>query len=274
MTERFGDGSANAAAESRLDFPGSEKRTLRVDSTASTCSSSSSEGRRFGLGYFYAEPSKPKSRTAGVLLAGASGGVSAGAFDEGSHLPQLKARVSVGALLGRAVWFLLDVGSEFRWGTYRSKTIGASSLLYAFPGLLLLTLHPLHGGESPREATLQTEAFGWFVVAAASFCSDFVFAGRRESRLVRLVHLTDRWAASLAVLIQLCVNVPFWFGLSVECGGAGAFLLGLCVALKAASSLASSREAYKYLHSLWHVGGVAARVVMALWEAEGLAFRG
>ncbi|CDI87286.1 hypothetical protein, conserved [Eimeria praecox] len=60
----------------------------------------------------------------------------------------------------------------------------------------------------------ELESYMWGMVTVASFLSDFVFSGQRHHWGIRAVHMTDRWLASFALMLQCLYNVPMWFSVS------------------------------------------------------------
>ncbi|CDJ28137.1 uncharacterized protein EMH_0013030 [Eimeria mitis] len=156
------------------------------------------------------------------------------------------------------------VGASFRWGRRRSSTIGVSCLFYLLPCFAL----PFSSSSSSISARRELESYMWSLVAVASFLSDFVFSGQRHHWGVRAVHMTDRWLASFALMLQCLYNLPLWFSVSFYVGNLGLIFVLCCCALKARSTFASSYEEYVWTHTAWHVAGAAARCVMAFLEGH------
>lgn len=167
-------------------------------------------------------------------------------------------------ILSRALRHYWEVGTAFRWGCRRSTTIGVSCLFYLLPCIVL----PISSGSSSISLRRVYESYMWGLVAVASFLSDFVFSGQRHNWKVRALHMTDRWLASFALMLQCLYNLPMWFSVSHFVGILGLVLLLCCCFLKSRSTSASSYDEYVWTHTAWHVVGAAARCVMACLEGH------
>lgn len=155
--------------------------------------------------------------------------------------------------LQRVALFYYDCNKPFKWGEERSLVVGVSCLFYLLP---CLTLRSWNYWESNM----------WLVVSSTSFFSDFVFWGQRRTPGIRLVHLTDRWTASLALGYIAFVNVPFWFAAGLGIGLAGFMLLLSAVLCKVFGARAGCCSEFIFWHSMWHVVGGLGRSVQGYLE--------
>lgn len=135
--------------------------------------------------------------------------------------------------------FYWDCRQPFRWGCASSKIMAISSLFYLHPMYLL---RPFAMWESNL----------WLLVTFCSLLSDYFFIGQRHSPLVRGVHLTDRWVASIALAIQIFYNIPYWFSESILLAASGSFILTCAVATKVKGSMATTTDSFTFWHIMWH----------------------
>ncbi|XP_026193083.1 uncharacterized protein LOC113147277 [Cyclospora cayetanensis] len=164
----------------------------------------------------------------------------------------------------RALNHYWSVGSSFRWGHRRSVLVGISCFFYLVPSFCLF--YTSRSGRSLRSVEHEVEAYVWLVVTLASFLSDFIFSGQRHNWVVRAVHMTDRWVASAALLLQCIYNVPLWFAASFSTGCLGLILVLCCCCVKSLGASASCFSAYVWSHTNWHLAGAVARSIMAFVE--------
>lgn len=151
--------------------------------------------------------------------------------------------------------FLTTCQKPFPWGNDRSIIVGLSCLLFLLPAYAVRHQHPY-------------ESFLWYIVTLLSFLSDYAFCGRRDTRYVRMLHLTDRWFASGTTLLQATVNLSRWYRLSLSLGVLGTLLTVTACITKLAGYSAKSRSDWEVRHSLWHVAGSGSRTLMALMEGH------